>query len=156
MINSQIFGLSLYVLNIDLSQLFSKSVPIILQICFNYLLFKCILLAIYRFEIFPLPIYSNQRHLKLVKSLLLPSAAIILLFSGGGILLAIFQALFISITVNWSPFLFIFIANSLFLLSLESFTRIGKKENLSITYLVIFVFLFLATLLTLASFYAWQ
>lgn len=153
LISSQIFGILLYVVSIDLGTLLSRPVPIIFQLFFNFLFFKILVVIISRFEVTPLPIFSNNDHGRLVKSLLLPTAGMMLLISVGLVVLVVSQQYPIKISLRWSPVLYTYAANSLFMLSLESFVRIGKPGKFSSMYTASTSVFLLATVITLSIFY---
>lgn len=153
LISSQIFGILLYVVKIDLETLLSRPFPVIVQLVFNFILFRLLVAIVSRFEVTPLPTFTNQHHGLLVKSLLLPTAGMLLLLSGGFVVLVVSQQYSIGIAMRWLPVLYTFVANSLFMLSLESFVRIGRTGKLSSIYLVATLIFLLSTLTTLGIFY---
>lgn len=153
LVSSQIFGMLLYVVSIDLETLLSRPIPVIVQLLFNFLLFRLLVGIVDRFEVTPLPTFTNTYHGRLVKSLLLPTAGMLLLLSGGFVVLAVSQQYSIGISMRWLPILYTFVANSLFMLGLESFVRIGKPGKFSPLYPATTILLLLATLLTLGHFY---
>lgn len=155
-IASQIFGMLLYVINLNVSELIHKSVPTVFQIILNYVLFKVIQYGVSRFEITPLPIFTNKNHERFIKTVLLPSAGIVLMLSGAGIALAVANQYSIGIAVRWIPFFYSFVANCFFLLFTDQFARVGKSSQFYLIHLSGAVLLIIATVLTTGIFYYYQ
>ncbi|MFH1958962.1 MAG: hypothetical protein ABIJ22_01375 [Patescibacteria group bacterium] len=150
---AQIFGMLLYMVSLNLSVLLSKQVPIIFQVLFNYLFFKIIQFGVSKFKITPLPTFLNKNHERFIKTVLLPSSGIVVVFSGAGVSLAVIDQYSPGILVKWLPFLFSLIANSFYLLFIDQFLRIGKSTKLYKLHFFTSILFTIATIMTIVIFY---
>jgi hypothetical protein len=151
-IASQIFGLLLYTINLDLGKLLLFNYIDIIQIAFNYLFFKVIQLLAYQFEFAPLPIFTNKRHEKLIKTILLPTSGFILVLQYG-LILVLLQDVLPGLTIAFWPILYSYVANSLFILLTDQFARIAKSSKKYSFHLITTVLLLIIIIIILGIFY---
>lgn len=150
---AQIFGMLLYMVSISLRDIFHTNVPVIYQLVCNYVVYKIIDVAVSKFEITPLPVFTNKRHESLVRTLLIPSGGIVLVFAGAGMVLLVAEQWSSGLTVRWLPFIYALLANSLLLLFVDQIVRVGKTKTMLMPRLLLTVLLGVSTIITIGAFY---